>query len=448
VTLERSPIQWCVLEFDDGRGTRTADQRRLSSSFRLDRLSLYMSRPVLEWEFHPASLWAGFEMVRPQPPSAQHAPTLRQLVSQFENAVERCIGGAERVGVSLSGGLDSAAVLSHAARIAERNGFALTALITAMSDDAGRSNVPIAAALAARLAPQAEVRILDEDDLAEVKPPWDPIGPRLDAVARARAGTQIMARRLGIDVILTGVGADELMGASRYLLPALLRQPRSAIRYLRDLRGLTLPTAIGLETAAALSRLAPRRVSGRLYWSLNNPEVATADPSRALTPRYAAIAEAWTREWLAESLQTRILRDWSRLDAYDAVYPYDSLASAGVIPEISPYLEPAFFASAMAIPPRQKYSARYASPYHRRKCLVLSLLPDRIHDVLPRQKQLFSAGIARERARLAEELRKPWRCVELGVIDDRMELTARESAMVTAIEAWIRGAEAVGAVAS
>ena len=440
------PAQWCHLKADDDWMRHLSVGTPPASSYRVDRLCLYLSKPVLYWEFHPASVWHALEWRRPLPPREAFPPTGPAFISLFENAVEQCVGRAERVAVALSGGLDSAAVLHHASRISTRRRLKLSALIIAADDDAGRSNVPIATMLAKLLAPDADIHVVEDGPTGPVCL-WDPVGPRLDASVFGRVAANDLAQRLGAEVILTGLGADELLGAPKYLLPALLRRPAEAVRYVRDLRGVTPASAAALELTAVLSRLASRSAAAKLYWSLNNPEVCATEPSPVLSSVYGEVAEAWTRQWLENSIGSESA-DWSQRDAYDAVYPYDALASSGPVPETSPYLEPGFFGAAMAIPTHKRYSSRYASGYHRRKCLVLSLLPDGLVPVLPATKQLFSADIRRGRARVREVIGSPTRCLELGLIRDGVHMTGRESAMVTAIEGWIRSAEAQGVTAS
>jgi asparagine synthetase B (glutamine-hydrolysing) len=209
---------------------------------------------------------------------------------------------AETVGVTVSGGLDSAAVLYHANLVATSRGNRLTSLVIPSIDDQGVENVPIARALVDRLAPKSSFHVVEVDHhIPETS--WDPVGPRLDAIPAGRGAANRLADRLGIDVILTGLGSDELLGSPRYLFSHLFRSPHQALRYLLDVRGVTLPALLALEGMAMASRLLPTRFSRQIYWAVNNAELSEPEPASILAEPHYSMAFQWTLDWTKTSLE-------------------------------------------------------------------------------------------------------------------------------------------------
>jgi asparagine synthase (glutamine-hydrolysing) len=129
----------------------------------------------------------------------------------------------ETVAVSVSGGLDSLAVLLAAARIAEADGRKVVATIAEMTDDAGTSNVPVMRRLivAAGLR-NVVLRISQLDDLPAGEPEWRPDGPDLDALPLVNRRLAEVALEHGATVMLGGNGADELLGAVKYLFGSFI----------------------------------------------------------------------------------------------------------------------------------------------------------------------------------------------------------------------------------
>jgi hypothetical protein len=122
------------------------------------------------------------------------------------------------IGVLVSGGLDSLAVLVNVLTVAA--GRRVVAFTTDLTDDAGQSAAPVVRRLLTDLELAAELVILDPArDRAE--PVWSAVGPRLDALPEVNAGAARRAVELGVDVLLSGDGADELLGVPPHeLIPA------------------------------------------------------------------------------------------------------------------------------------------------------------------------------------------------------------------------------------
>lgn len=447
--------EWCRLRFRSADGREAEDPLLLTTTplvFDVDRLALYLSRPVLEWEFHPTSPWAETQLLRPLPPGPA-SWSCDSLTHEFRQAIARTIGSAQKFAVALSGGLDSAAVLYHAQAVAKHRGLELFALVIPAQDDRGEWNVPVATRLAELLAPDSTLAVAPPPDETDWRGAWNPIGPTLESTPAKRAAANREADRLGAELILTGIGADELLGAPKYLLSKLARRPLDARSYLRDLKGVTSPAAWLLELLAVAATILPKHLDNRLYLAVNNPEICSIEPSPLLAAERVPRVADWTRAWLrniVEPEEGASRQPWSSREALDSLYPYDLLAPAGPTPERSPFLDSQFVALTRSLPLTARYDAGLPTPYQRRKALVVSLYPEWARAHLPEDKQLYRADLARYQAEALTRLPKGRlvRSVELGLVrEDATTDDEKGLAWANAIERWIIEAESQGASA-
>jgi asparagine synthase (glutamine-hydrolysing) len=174
-----------------------------------------------------------------QPASVAEA---RQAVRRgLEDAVAHALRGARRAAVLAGGGLDSAALLALARRWAETHGatvFAVALDFGGVGDDR-----PHLAALERHLGCEV-IRVRPEDgarharlvrDGVDAAPFTWPAGPmEVELFARARAH--------GAELVLSGVGADELFDGSPADLACMARQtPLAALHAARAMRGFAAP---------------------------------------------------------------------------------------------------------------------------------------------------------------------------------------------------------------
>lgn len=412
----------------------------------LHAVGLLLAPPALTGEFYPVSLWRGVERLpmRPLTP-ASHPGGLR---AAFAASVRSLTADADTIGVALSGGLDSLATLLHVCEVAEdRRVIAFTG---DHRDDQGRSCVPVVRRLLSDLGLEDRVRLVVIDpERHRAQPMWSPVGPRLDALPEVNAALSETADRLGVGMLLSGVGSDELLGVPRYATAQIARRygPGAAWRYLRDV-GHSGPGTAG-ETAAILARLTPAGVSARAYWAVNWPEWTAPTASPALAEPYRSHATAWGRSWVERRVSEHVAggRSWADADAFDAFWPHEVIGPAGPVPEASPFLTEGFLSAAFAVPVAARYRPDAPTAYWRCKWLVLSLMPRRALPVLPRRKSYFTAALAREAAVLDPSA--PLLAVECGLID-RAALTGEKDTAfllaLAAVEQWLLGAVERGAV--
>ncbi len=419
--------------------------------FSLSKLALYLTPPALVGEFLPDCPWAEVSRLRPSVPwPSAHAP-LDDLVMQFRQSVATCIGNASAVAVALSGGLDSTAVLFHAHELCQREGRRLVALTVDLEDDAGRSSAIVAQRLIEALHLHCELHVIrnEADPSTPLPDPcWHPGGPRNDAMPRLNRAIADVAATAGAEVLLSGDGADELLGAVRYLFPQFLRSGKwhTALSYLRDLVAGGGRRRLETEVLAMTASLFPARWSSWLYWATNWPELCTIQAPTVLSERFQSHVEGWAKSWVQQILafHSRHHHAWAVADAWDAVFPSDVIPPAGRIPEQDPFMTPSFTQYAMSLPLVDRYAASLSTPYHRSKSLVIQLYPHHVHAVLPSTKQIFSRSFETyQQHSLNVE-----RCIAYGLICKKHLDTCRDASLlrtVQAIEQWIIGAEQRGA---
>jgi Asparagine synthase (glutamine-hydrolyzing) len=410
----------------------------------LSAVALLLAPPALTGEFIPRSLWQGVEQL-PVPPVVP-APYPGGLRAAFNNAVRDLTADAQTIGVSVSGGLDSLACLVHAHAVAQ--GRRIIAFTADMTDDQGRSCVPVVSQLLSDLnLGGVELEIIDPAR-HHAEPLWSAAGPRLDARPDLNAAMALRADDQGADILLSGDGSDELLGVPRYATTAITQRhgTTAARRYTTDVAR-SGPGLCG-EALAALSLLAPARVRAAAYWATNWPEWQAPSAPAVLAEPYRAQATAWGRQWVTGRIADHAAqaRSWAQADAFDAFYPHETIAAAGAVPEASPFLTERFLAAAFAVPLADRYRADLPTGYWRCKSQVLSLLPANTLRHLPRHKQYFSAAIG-EQARDLDP-GAPLLVVESGLIDRAALVRETDPALllaISAVEQWLLGAIAHGA---
>lgn len=409
----------------------------------LRSVGLLLAPPVLSGEFVPVSFWEGVERLSPQPVTPKPSPL--GLYAAFADAVREMTAHARGIGVMVSGGLDSLAVLLHACAVAE--GRRVVAFTIDMSDDAGGGSVAEVKRLLSAFDLDVELVVLDPRR-DRLQPDWSPVGPRLDGLPEVHAAAAARAESLGLDIILSGDGSDELLGTPRYATTAIARRHglRGARQYLKDV-GSTGPGRFG-EAAAVGSRLVSRRLRAVGYWAENWPEWCDPVAPAVLAEPYRTYATEWSRRWVADEVAAHAARGWSwaEADAFDALFPYTVQPSAGRVAEESPFLHRSFLEAALAVPLADRYRPDLPSKYWRGKALVLDLLPPGATAKLSPRKQYYSGELTRQAAALDRD--QPLLLTEVGLIDpDRLagERDTGTLLYLAGIERWLRGAEQHGA---
>ncbi|MDH2393755.1 asparagine synthase-related protein [Streptomyces sp. HNM0663] len=375
---------------------------------------------------------------------AAHPEGLR---AAFNESVRALTDGVDTLGVAVSGGLDSLMTLAHVHAVAE--GRRVIAFTADMTDDKGRSCVPVVSRLLADLGlTGVDLEVIDPARHA-AEPRWSALGPRLDARPDLNAAMNERAAERGAGVLLSGCGSDELLGVPRYAAVPIARRHGlgAARRYAADVAR-SGPGLFG-EALALLAGCAPAPLRAAAYWAVNWPEwVRPAAPALLAEP-YRSAATRWGREWVADRIADHAGRgrSWAQADAYDAFYPHETIPQAGPVPEVSPFLTDTFLSAAFAVPLADRYRPDLPTGYWRCKSLVLSLLPPALLRHVPRCKQYFSAALGDQARSLDPSA--PLLAVECGLIERAAlgrETDPAALLAVSAIEQWLLGAVERGAV--
>lgn len=411
------------------------------SCFDLSHLALYLSPPALFGEFRPASPWAGWTLRRE---TALPVKTSRsQLRSVFDRTVEELVAGHDAIAVRVSGGMDSAAVLSSLARIASAD-VHVTAFVTEAVADSGERASEQASRIVRsvfRDKARAEIVVLPRSNVAA--PAWSAVGPRLEGAPGRNAAAIAAAADVGATLILSGDGADELLTTPAFLGRHMARAGAafSLLRYLGDHR----PTDIvATAVASATELLLSRRTAAAacVYNALVNDPVVQGEA--ALDPGFAARVREWTREYdgALHDLLSELLADgWAHAEAHLAIWPQDQLHLGSEIPVRSPFLEQPFVGHALGLPLRERWDAELPTPYLRRKAAVAALLEPDVAAVLPRHKEGFSADLA---GATFTDKDTPT-LVDLGLVQAHTLVTDTATVLtLRALEDWVVGALARG----
>lgn len=404
-------------------------------------LACLFTSPALLGEFSPASCWQGVEQIWNLPePLPQDAP----LLEVFAAAVAELCADAECVGIKLSGGLDSLAVLLHVMALCpDRRVVAYT---TDLVDDLRTSTADVVRRMLRELEAEVEAVIVDPASCV-ASPEWSPHGPRLDALPKVNAAVAKHAAAHGVDVLLSGDGADELLGVPRFATAELTKHRGllAGVRYAWDSRkaGPGLPG----EALSIIAACFPRRMRARWYWAANWPQWCEPTIADVVPEPLANQARQWADHWIVDHIGNHVNfeRSWAQCDAFDAFWPRAYIPASGPIPEASPFLHEDVVAAARALPLAARYEATMPTPYLRCKAAVVGLLPPHIIPTLPRRKQYYSQALA---ASVNAPLETPVASAA-GLIDPKRLATTTDIATrmtAAAIEQWLQGAVAAGAV--
>jgi asparagine synthetase B (glutamine-hydrolysing) len=414
-------------------GVPTLDAARLTDTFSLSRLAVYFGLPAISRDLHPASAWTGVQWPRGAPPVSTGGSDPDELPDRLDDAIRRMVGDHECVAVALSGGLDSVALVERTARICRRQQRRLITVTMAVTDDLGRRPATIAARALEFLRVDAEHIVIEASPSRHPEPAWSIRGPRFDAWPRYHAAMVSACEERGAGVLLHGTGADQLLQTVPFARGDA-REPGADARQPAVIRALS---AGRIRTS----------VQARLYWASVWPGFAADRGAPVLASRWEPALMRWLADFQEEHLApvVRGRATWAQAALMHRVFPFDRLASAGSLPELAPFQDPAFARYAYDLPMRSRFGARHPNAYLRSKALVADLLPAGVEAVL-----------APERQRCYQAYQQYWKAVatdapllvELGLVHADWRRRCRDSfdlAMVMNVEAWVGHAMAGGA---
>lgn len=423
--------------------------------FSLAKLARNLDNPFLEAEFPPPCPWLDVSRVdSPVPPVPADSSSVSDLRDAFQTAIRGCVGDADVVAVMYSGGLDSTSVLVQAAEICKADGRRLLALVWNLDDQFGVPTGQLAHRQLKAMQVDCELHVLPVDWRSLPEPEWSPGGIRLDYYTRLHRAMVDRAVEAGAEVLLTGVGGDEVLAAWQFMTPQL-----AAARRWRELRGYqagmlkggSATEVLGELGALAARRLSPERsfdlYSGIAYGSFLQPL-----PVPVLRPDYRGIVREEAVRWRRDRLELFVDRGqtWADASLWDSVYPLAYAAHPTGVPiyEASPFLEPGFIEFALGLPLVDRFHYSDAPPYHWYKPLHFGLLPTAYRAVAPQYKQSYSHIFREYQLDVIPD--GELESVRLGLVEPRDKrdldrIHTRLPAALRNVEVWIRGALAYGA---
>ena len=262
---------------------------------------------------HP---WFNLRYSAPFCAHPEDAPTLEELDRRLNRAVAARASGRERVGVFLSGGLDSSAIAMYASRLGPVHTF------TVGVQEGDGDETPYAGRVATILKTRHDVLRVSVDAFAEAFPGVVAAcdAPLTDPAAIPQA---LLARaaRQHVDVVLSGDGGDEIFGGR--MAGVLAREARISSWFAR----LPSPAARGLARMLGEQRpeLADpgvpfglaRRIGGVHVFEARDREALLRDPGwvrpgvrqLCLEPLYREVVSDPVNEILHAYLRGRMAED-------------------------------------------------------------------------------------------------------------------------------------------
>jgi hypothetical protein len=205
-------------------------------------------------------------------------------------------------------------------------------------------------------------------------------------------------------------------------------------------------SVVALELLACASSALKRR--GRtLYWSIAWPGSCDLRPPAVLHPDLRDHVHAWSRRWVARRVAPAANEAWWRRDIRDGFLPYDPDPGPEGIPHRSPFLDPQFIRFALNLPADARFDRTLATPYHRRKAVVVRLYPSAVRRALPPSKQYYARTVRAVRTSTKVDLphsRSAGLLARLPTAADPPEVVDA----LSRIEHWLAEATARGAVIS
>lgn len=410
----------------------------------LKDMATWLSWPSVLGEFRAEPL-AGVGIGYQSYTAPHYQPAVRaaDLSAVFRQAIAELVSPFSSVAISISGGLDSAAVLVHLAEMCKASGTELHLLTAELLGDDSSTNIHHIERILDGLGIDAPVHRIGAHGDADRRGQryfWSPSGPRLDSSPDVNDALVDKAGSLGAQAVFTGAGSDELIGVVRYMLWPLLAQGKLSMfrSYWGDSISVSRQAAV-LEALAPVMQMLPRRWRAVAYYAITpDPPVELAAPD-LVTGQYRGHIEDWSRAWMNRrlDLQASAHSSWRAMEAWESLDPVcPPIVSSDPMPFLHPFMSKSFVEAVMQTPLESRYNPELSNSYWRQKSIVLDLIGRQHWAHLPTKKQIFSGWMQDNQADTADSISF---LVELGLVD-QAQLGATQNTMllhrVAALESW------------
>jgi hypothetical protein len=165
-------------------------------------------------------------------------------------------------------------------------------------------------------------------------------------------------------------------------------------------------------------------------------------PTGLLKPRYRDFVIKWGEDRMHETIaQIRNGRErWSEIDARESLLPINLPVVSSDLRHEYPFLANPFLTYGQSLKLEERFDGSRSNNYFRRKSLVLGLIPERLHAILPHRKHTFRSSIHDQIILDDGELEIVY---DSGLIDRDVYVMPEFSEfrpLVRSVERWLRGA--------
>ena len=179
----------------------------------------------------------------------------------------------------------------------------------------------------------------------------------------------------------------------------------------------------------------------RLFAALSESEYQPLDgeePRQLLSAEARAyVDEASHRYQVRKMKHLKKFRNFSRMWQWET-QPIPLSSSHDSVRDILPFLSEPFKSLALTIGGTSRFQCKYSVPYHQRKGLVMALIPEELHSVLPMKKDIYTKVMVEQRPSGTPSL-----LLEHGVLQEnvlRADWARAYMPMIMEVERWLREA--------
>ncbi|MEC8194028.1 MAG: asparagine synthetase B [Myxococcota bacterium] len=290
----------------------------------------------------------------------EQRPDFQHLVDRVDSAlrrsVDRCTQTTQPMGLLLSGGLDSAAILHHATDLL---GAAPPTFTVTMAGDKTDESAFAARVAETYGANHALIRITNEDLVASVDTASLQMGQPLPSPAALVQQCLFQSIGSTVRILLSGVGGDEALGGRTMpQIASRLRRSRTVGRLPGPARtlGRTLARSAGFSDLAAPAAYfgLERKIGGSRVFAAEDRVQLLRDPAIARPGIRSSILEPYYQEVSSDPIN-EILHVWQRgWLTEDTLARTDRMASHNGIHISYPMLDANFLAVTAAMPGPEK----------------------------------------------------------------------------------------------
>lgn len=384
-----------------------------------EKIALMLSKVSVINEFFPDSPWNNESKVWKSFSYTYHTSDVTNLKLRFTHVISSIINKYDTIAVAFSGGLDSLAILLETSRQCKDLGKTCIAITAEMVDDKGESCFLQSQKVIKDFSIDCKhIKFVPKNSSTLY---WNKEGPRREAMPYAVQEMANIAESQNAKVILSGSGADSILGCPKYLTYTFLEQKKytDLFYYVVDV-GKAGFWALRREFSSLFSNKLEPYLSVKAYMALSDPEVCDVEVNNHLNEPYKTLVNSWSKDWLINNIDLLIKHhsSWAKMDAINLINMYDPLPPAGEILHINPFEDDELVRISTEIPLEIRYNSSFPSAYLRQKSLVVSLIGIDNLKYLPQYKKTYRNTIM---GSSVKDLCNPDTLIKSGILQKNFE---------------------------